>query len=302
MNTGTLSLLKPSLHSRWPFRLALLSLSALWVASIGLTPSHARLPLANQTAIDNPDENRVSVAVRHDVLPYVTGDGTGGLEIELVKAIFNETIYSPEFKQLHRVRMIRLFENNSVDGLLTSNVTLNGEGCLTDWYIKHQNVGVTLAAREMKINQLTDIGNLSIITFDGAIRFLGPKFAVEAKNSPRYMESSDQNSHISLLYLGYFEAAIGDEWILKLAQVNKKRKSGDFQPLAVHRILPTTLYAARFHKQAVCDAFNEGLTALRTSGRYDAIINSHFGRITAQIEDYEKEIASALNPGSPPNQ
>ena len=297
-----MSLLKPSLYIRWPVRLALLSLSALCLTLVEQTPTHGLQSLAVQLATDNPEEDRVSVAVRHDVLPYVTEDGTGGLEIELVKTIFGETSYSPKFIQLHRVRMIRLFESKAVDGLLTSNVTLDGEGCITNWYIQHQNVGVTVAARKIRINQLADIANLSIITFDGANRFLGPKFAAETKNSSRYIESSDQNSHISLLYLGYFDAAIGDEWILKLAQVNKKRKSGDFQPLAIHRILPTTLYAARFHKQAVCDAFNNGLATIRANGSYDAIINNYFGRITAQIEEYAKEVASAPLPDSPSNQ
>lgn len=255
---------------------------------------------SNESTISNqndlPPPVSIPVAIRQDVLPYVANEGKSGLEIDLVDAIFAQTPYAPDYIQLPRMRMIQTFNARGVEGIITSNTALAGKGCITDWYIKHQNVGVTLAERALAINSLSDVANLSIITFDGATRFLGPQFAQQAKNSPRYIESPDQNIHVSLVYFGYFDAAIGDEWILKLAQVNQKRKTGAFQPLTVHRILPTTYYSARFHQQAVCDAFDKGLATIRESGRYDEIVRDHFDRISAQIEVYENEIAMSDQP------
>lgn len=240
----------------------------------------------------------ISVAIRQDIQPYVVNQGSGGFEIELVEAIFNQTPYIPAFIQMPRVRMLQTYNAKGVDGLLTSNVTLSGQGCLTDWYIQHQNVGITLAARDIAISKLPDIADLSVITFDGARSFLGPAFTAETAKSPRYMESPDQKIHISLLYFGYFDVAIGDEWILKMAQVDHKRKSGTYKPLTIHRILPTTLYGARFREQAVCDAFNYGLKTIRANGRYETIVSKHFNRISAHIAEYEKELASATKPNS----
>lgn len=271
-------------------RLFTLLLAGMWLTAAP-TPAWS-----DSQAIDtenNQTQRSIPIAIRHDVQPYVSEEGNGGLELDLVKAIFAQMPYEPEFVQLPRVRMIQTFNAHSVDGVLTSNVTLDGEGCLTDWYIQHQNVGVTLADREIPLQSLTDVSDLSIITFDGATRFLGPEFASEAQKSPRYIESSDQNIHVSLLYLGYFDAAIGDEWILKLAQVNQKEKTGVYQPLTIHRILPTTLYAARFHDPEVCSAFNAGLKTVRESGQYDEIVRRHFDRISAKIAVYENELASA---------
>lgn len=272
--------------------------AALLITVADFVPSYALQLHTEKSTIGNVDFPPVTIAIRQDVQPYVTGGGKSGYEIDVVKAIFRETEYAPEFIQLPRVRMIQTFNNEGVNGVLTSNVTLNGKGCLTDWYIKHQNVGVTLAARDIAVNQLADIAELSIITFDGARSFLGPNFTNETKKSPRYIESPDQKIHVSLLYFSYFDVAIGDEWILKMAQIDYKRKSGIYKPLSIHRILPTTLYGARFRRQAVCDAFNNGLATIRANGRYDAINSNHFDRISAHIADYEKELATVSKPGT----
>lgn len=266
--------------------------------SAEVAPSHALQQRADESITSSKKITPVSVAIRQDVQPYVTDEGAGGFEIDLVKAIFSETKYTPEFVQLPRVRMIQTFNSQGIDGLLTSNVTLKGQGCLTDWYIEHKNVGVTLAARKIAINRLPDIADMSIITFDGARSFLGPTFVAETKKSQRYIESPDQKIHVSLVYFGYFDVAIGDEWILKMAQIDHKRKSGTYKPLTIHRILPATLYGARFRDQAICDAFNKGLATIRANRRYDVIVSEHFDRITAHIADYEKELVSASEPGT----
>lgn len=248
-------------------------------------------PAYNAVEVDT--KRQLTIAIRPDVEPYVSEAGTAGLEIEIVKAVLNRTNYKPEFVQLPRMRMIQTFNANGVEGVLTSNAALDGNGCITDWYIQHQNVGITLSERSFEISNLDDVANLSIITFDGATRYLGPDFANQAKKSPRYIESSDQSMHVSLLYQGYFDAAIGDEWILKLAQVNQKQNSGAFRPLTTHRILPTTYYAARFHDSAVCKAFNEGLRYIQQDGTYEQIVRRHTDRISAKIMQYESEFASA---------
>lgn len=240
----------------------------------------------------------VDVAIRYDVRPYVAREGTSGMEIDIVKAVFAETGYQPNFVQMPRVRMIQSFNAKAMDGVLTSNVAVAGEGCLTNWYIQHQNVGFTLTSKNMAFNNLTDVAEHSIITFDGATRFLGDAFASAASMSPRYVESSDQNTHVSLLYAGYFDAAIGDEWILRLAQVNQRETTGDYQPLTIHRILPVTNYGARFHDQAVCDAFNIGLDTIRSNGVYNMIVRSHLDQISAQITIYDTELAEAENNSS----
>lgn len=259
----------------------------------------AFLPVyADQSTKQATQEQIVSVAIRQDVQPYVTGQGSSGFEIDLVEAIFDQTPYVPAFIQLPRARMLQTFNSGGVEGVLTSNIALSGQGCLTDWYIQHQNVGLTLASRNIAVTKLPDIADLSIITFDGARSFLGPTFTAETAKSPRYMESPDQKNHVSLLYFGYFDVAIGDEWILKMAQVEQKRNSGTYKPLKIHRILPVTLYGARFSDQAVCEAFNQGLKVIRTNGHYDVIAGKHFDRISTHIADYEKEFASSAKPNS----
>ncbi len=276
-------------HGSMPLLISIIA-SLFWLVPISHTMAGDEGLQQSKTL---PNKNKISIAIRPNVQPFVAEEGRSGLEIDIVRAVFDRTQYAPNFVQLPRVRMLQTFNADGVDGTLTSNIALEGKGCITDWYIRHQNVGVTLADRMINVRDLNDVSDLSIVTFDGATRYLGPKFAEQAKKSPRYIESSDQAIHVSLLYFGYFDMAIGDEWILKLAQVNKKNKTGSFQPLTIHRILPTTYYGARFHDDAVCTAFNEGLAEIRSDGTYDLIVANYINRISAQIQAYESELVSA---------
>lgn len=267
---------------------------ALFIAAWGLTGLNAN---AQDTTADSGDTQIVHIAARHDVLPYVAQNGEAGVEIELVKAIFAGTGYEPHFIQLPRVRMLQSFNAEQVDGVLTQNLELRGKGCITNWYIRHQNVGITVSDRNVPLNSLADMERLSVVSFDGATRYLGADFAIAAKMSPRYTESSDQSTHISLIYNGNFDVVIGDEWILKMAQVERRELTGEFEPLTVHRIIPPTLYGARFHDPLVCDAFDKSLTNMRTTGAYDAIVDAHYSAISAQISVYEHDTAKSSSPG-----
>lgn len=213
----------------------------------------------------------VHMAIRQDIPPYVTDMATGGLEVEILNAVFDEIDYPVTFIQLPRIRMIQMFAAQRVDGVATQNIDVPAGGCVTDWYISHQNIGLSETSRQISFNTLSDMGNLSVISFDGAKQYLGPEFALQAKRSPRYIESSDQKMHISLLYFGYFDAAIGDEWILKLSQARIAEETGKYKELTTHYVMPATFYAARFQRDDICQEFNRGLATIRKNGIYQKI-------------------------------
>ncbi|NVJ99600.1 MAG: transporter substrate-binding domain-containing protein [Alphaproteobacteria bacterium] len=226
----------------------------------------------------------VEIATREFLPPYVEQRAGGGIEIDIVKAILRDSAYEPVFIQQPRVRMISAFESKVLDGILTQNIAASNEGCATDWYISHQNVAITVEDKDMQITGLPDLKGLSVLSFSGATRYLGQEFANAIKDTERYTESGDQGKHISLLYKNRFDVIVGDSWILSLAQKRFFTQTGQYKAIHKHPIMAPSLYVARFHDQAICDAFNLGLRSLRASGEY------------ADIWDgYEKQLMIAID-------
>ncbi|MEX0300306.1 MAG: substrate-binding periplasmic protein [Kordiimonas sp.] len=219
------------------------------------------------------------LATRHHLPPYVYNEANSGIEIDLIKAIFKDMGTDISFIQMPRIRMIQSFDRGEVQGILTQNITASNVGCATEWNLQHQNVGFTLADEDIKLTTLNDLGHLSVLSFDGARRYLGESFRRAVDNNPLYEESINQASHIELVYLKRFNVIVGDEWILRLAQRNHFDRTGTYKKMTAHYIMPPSLYSARFHDQKTCDAFDASLQKLRSSGNYEQIVSAYHQQI-----------------------
>ena len=233
---------------------------------------HNSMPLA-------ADEDTIRLATRPNLPPYIDESATSGIEVDLVKAILNKAGKTVEFVQMDRFAMISEFEQNKVDGTLTQSVSATDHGCITDWYIVHQNVGFTLRNKKHSLKSLAGLADMAVVSFDNAKIFLGEPYTSVVASNPRYKEIAPQSSHINLLYSGEFDVIFGDEWIIRQAQRQHFEKTGEYQELEIHQIMSPTLYSARFQDQAICDQFDAALISLRRSGTYDQIVDDYHQRI-----------------------
>jgi len=230
------------------------------------------------------DDKAISVATRPNLPPYVIGDATSGIEISIVKAIFREMGEAVTFVQMDRVAMIERFEKGEIGGTLTQSSTASSHGCITDWYIVHQNVGFSLARKNMKVNSLADLSTRSVVSFDNAKTFLGDPFKAAMDANPNYREIAPQSRQIGMLYKGAVDVIVGDEWIIRYVQRQHFEKTGEYEDLRLHQILAPTLYSARFQDKLTCSKFNAALKKLRTNGTYANILLDYQQRLTRPVE------------------
>ena len=224
-------------------------------------------------------EELVTLATRQSIPPYVNAGAVGGIEIDIVSAIFAEANIPVKFEQMPHVRMLPSFVRGRVDGVLTQSATNKTAGCATDWYMAHTNVGISLASNNFRISKLSDLHNRTVVAFVGAKGGLHPDYGEAVGKSPQYFEGDFQTTHVELIYKRRFDVAIGDEWILRLAQREHFDRTGMYAELRIHTILKPSLFSARFYEQETCDRFNAALKRLRVSGAYDAIMTKHHERI-----------------------
>ncbi len=225
-------------------------------------------------------QDTLQLATRHNLPPYVYDDAEYGIEVDLIKEIAKNAGIKVEFVQMPRVRMIQSFDKQQIDGILTQHPKASQVGCSTNWYLAHQNFAFTLANKDIIINGLDNLSDKRVVSFDGATRYLGAAFKKAVDNNPSYTEAIDQSTHISLLYKERFDAIVGDEWIIKLAQRRHFERTGVYMKMIQHEILPRSLYVARFHDQRICDAFNISLKQLRENGVYHEVVSNYQNRIS----------------------
>ena len=225
-------------------------------------------------------EEPVTLATRQSIPPYVNAGASGGIEIDIVSAIFAEANIPVKFQQMPHVRMLPSFVRGRVDGVLTQRTTNKTAGCATDWYMAHPNVGISLATNNFHISKLSDLHNRTVVAFVGAKDGLHPNYGKAVSKSPQYVEGDFQTTHVELIYKRRFDVAIGDEWILRLAQREHFDRTGVYEELRTHSIMKPSLFSARFYEQDTCDRFNAALKSLRASGAYDAILAKHHKRVS----------------------
>jgi len=236
------------------------------------------LSLCMQNA-SQAEDKVIKLATRMHLPPYVYHNAASGIEIDLIKAIFADIGRKIEFVQMPRVRMIETYDRGELEGILTQNANVSNIGCITDWYIEHQNIGFTLASEPFVLTKLSDLKGMSVLSFDGATRYLGKGFSDAVKGNKLYEEATNQESHIELIYKRRFNVVVGDEWILRLAQRNYFTNTGKYQKMVAHKIMPASLYSARFKNPVICEKFNVSLAKIRSSGEYVQIVNSYHQNI-----------------------
>jgi len=233
------------------------------------------------------NEEEITLASRVDLPPYTERGATGGIEVDLVTAILAEGGFRAKFIQFPINRMVLSFVNQRTDGLLLQLQDVKTGGCVTDVYFEHANVAVTLKEAGLTLARIEDLSNYAVLSFEGATRFMRPAFKTAVEKSPHYVEVAFQETHLDLLYQGRFDTVVGDEWILRHSLKVLFDETGDYREIVSHPIMEPLKYVAHFHKDFHCKAFNDGLTALRATGRYDAILKAHYERIM-EIPGLEK--------------
>jgi polar amino acid transport system substrate-binding protein len=147
-------------------------------------------------------------------------------------------------------------------------------------YITYHNFAMTLASRGMHIGRVDDLAGKTIIAFQNARQYLGSDFAKVVTDSPGYREVAEQYQQNLALFAGQVEVVVADrnifQWYNRDARVTQAVDAT--QPVTYHNIFAPTGYHLAFRDVTVRDAVNDALTTLKTSGRYDAVMEQYKSR------------------------
>nr|WP_246261391.1 transporter substrate-binding domain-containing protein [Alteromonas ponticola] len=212
----------------------------------------------------------IEVAAGWDKPPYIITSGHSGFEVELTKSILNELGHEmvPIFVPMGRIP--RMVGEESVGiGLTMNHRHKVSREILSEIYVAYQNVAVTLASRNVTINQPADLKNLTVIGFQTAKAILGVEYERAVMHHTGYLETPQQSRQVSMLLLGSVDVAVMDRNIFNYFK--RQLPSNQQMPTNVHEIFPVTFYRAAIPDPELRKGFNRVLGEMISDGRYKAL-------------------------------
>lgn len=204
--------------------------------------------------------------------PYVFEKGEG-IVVDIVREAFKASGHTVSPVYLPMGRGYEMFAEKRVDGIAIISENSGIKASYSDEFMRYHNHAFTLKSRQMKINQMSDLKDKAVISFQKASKYLGQEFGRAVADNPNYKEIANQEVQTLMLLLGRIDVAVMDESIFrfyreKLIAEGKVPKTVEFETFA---LFPPTPYKTAFNDASIRDAFNREVAAMRRDGRYQAI-------------------------------
>ncbi|WP_034474103.1 transporter substrate-binding domain-containing protein [Aestuariibacter salexigens] len=197
---------------------------------------------------------------------YQQDKGVVGIDVDIIKQVLNGLGYQPEFYLLTYQRLIKDFNQGKYDIASPAAFDTN-EGHRTQTYLPFQDVAVTLANRELSINEYSDLAGKIIVAYEHARAVLGETFTA-AVTGERYTEIAEREIQLKLLADNKTDVVIGERLLLTTIMKNLYPQL----ELAVHPIFEKKSYGAIVRDKTLQQQFDERLATMRADGSLTAIL------------------------------
>lgn len=221
----------------------------------------------------NADE--LTVVAGWDKPPYVITENHSGFELELVNTILKELGHTMTPLYVPFGRSARQLENGVADIVLTLRAEhLVPDSLLSDVYVAYQNSAVSLASRNIVIEDATDLLPHTVLAFQTARDVLGSEYHSAVSNHHCYSEIASQERQVKMLLLGSVDVAVMDRNIFTWLRSQLPAK---FQKDVVfHDLFERSEYRAAILNTELRQQFNAQLQRLKQDGRYQKLMNKYY--------------------------
>ncbi|WP_416307869.1 substrate-binding periplasmic protein [Neptunicella sp. SCSIO 80796] len=210
---------------------------------------------------------KVAVNIGQPWAYFEEGKGMTGIDVEIIRHIFTQLGYQPEFHLLAYNRLIKEFNEGKFD--IASPAAFSSEtGYFTSAYLPFEDVAVTVKDRHLEINTIDDLADKRVVAYQHATSVLGKDYASAVAHA-NYLEFAQREVQIKLLAKDRTDVVIGECRLL--TYINKKLYPE--QELDVHPIFTTQSYGAVLKDQALQQLFEQELEEMKKSGLYQQILN-----------------------------
>lgn len=198
-----------------------------------------------------------------------------GIELEIMKEALKISGYS--FTPVYYT--YKNLEKGLKNGVIEIAATVRNnlpDIFYSDEFVYFQNVVVTKKKNNITIENLSDLKDKSIVTWEGAKKDLGVDFENSVINNINYKEIGNQEEQGAKFFNDEAEVIIIDKtifewWLLKFA--DKYNTSDEY---IYHNLFPDqTKFYVGFKSKEICDIFDKGLAQIKANGLYNKIFSQY---------------------------
>lgn len=214
--------------------------------------------------------------------PYFIAKGETGLFTELLNAIFERIPeYQPSYKfDRSNNRLFQEFRDGNLDAVANVFESMDLAPCHTKSFFHFQDMAMTRARDNIKIERIEDLRGKAIITFQGAREFLGDTFAHQTQDG-YYIELANPGHQVRQLARGKGEVSIGDLFVFlhNLQMVPGLDMTPD--DFHYHKVIPKNSTRMGFNDHKLCKLFSNALDEIEKDGIDKAIYRKYFQKYHA---------------------
>ena len=214
------------------------------------------------------------IGVSFSIPPYVLQEENRGIELDILRA----TLPDVQIVYLPLARTWQGLSTGELDGTINVHPGLIPGVYYSARVLTFHNRFFTQAAQipSGSLHALSDLAGLKVAAFQYAHRILGEEYAANVASIPGYTETPKQILQVRQLVMGRVDAIVMEQRVFEyyLNQVRQEQpaNAAPLPALAMHDLLPPTIYHFAFRDPAVRDSFDQQLTRLRANGQFAAIL------------------------------
>ncbi|WP_083938321.1 substrate-binding periplasmic protein [Algicola sagamiensis] len=208
--------------------------------------------------------------------PHMIETTNSGLDIDVVVVAMKHLNHTIKVRYMPLARAMTELQNKRID-IMTPIFLGEISGIfLSEPTIYYRPTAFSLKKRNIKLNQLFDLGNYCVLTFQGARGYFGEEFVKASKKSKCYTEHHDMSTFpLKLQKAEFFDVVVLDFYIFIHYSGYLSELGRPISEVEAHDIFPQVPSAAGFHDQALRDQFNTALKAIKDNGEFSKIIQKY---------------------------
>lgn len=223
----------------------------------------------------------ITVAFGNALAPWVMPANNTGIIVDIITQTLTQAGYTITPVYYPYLRRINSFKNNQVDVSSDMNLnTMRSEG-LTGYFsgnvYQYQNYLISLSENQFNFKTIEDVGQHSLISWQGALTHLGTKYQQAMLKNPNYTETHDQTLQVKMLFLKRFDIAQMDLQIFKYyrQQIDNSGRIDTSLKVDLFPVLGASPNGFLFKDKEVRDAFVKELAKLKANGGYQKIFDKY---------------------------
>lgn len=218
----------------------------------------------------------IKIGVSLSIPPYVIQETNSGIELELLNQALAVKGHTASIQYLPLARTFHELREGKLDGIINIKDGMLDNVFYSNVAITYQNCAISLEANHFTINNIDDLNNKQVVSFQRASSLLGEEFAKMAKANSGYQEQARQVQQVYMLMKHRADVVVMDKnifkYYLKQAYLEGKLTEKDSTQQAIcHQIFPPTEYKFAFLSEQIRDDFNAGLKQITQDGSLVAL-------------------------------